>query len=439
MRASWRVQPVTAVVSLACLCTWMDAPKLEAHVIHRLPSVETARASFVLPERTIHRVASPPSGGDGFLAVAALRIGTASIPMALWVTGSSDSGEVYVPLDILQKALDSIGFRSTWNATPFTWAIQTPTSRADTWGFPAGTGIGAVEVDGNLVTRLNVVPGVDLTSGWNGVDTVFLQLSQVSQLLADVGVQNTWDGASRVWTWVPPLQTSDPLGPSQGVEEVRSDILASGANIVLRNLQVDGDVIVAPSPNGSVSLDHVSIDGKLVILASPGAPIQLTDIASPRIDVDSQGAVSLHLNGGAVGVLDVLPGVGGVQVASSKSSVLEVDDFATSPVVLAGSAYEAAEIRADDGVLNAETSLPLVKVQASGATLTVGQGETVGLLQVSPAVDGFSVDNFGTIQFLVNSSPNPVPTQGTGAVAAAMGAMTTPQAGEAAVSSAPGA
>ncbi len=432
MRASRHVERITAAVSLACLFTWMAAPKLEAQVIHRLPSIEAARASFVLPGRTLYRVASPPSGGDGFLAVAALRIGTASIPMDLWVTGSSDSGEVCVPLDILQKALDSIGFRSTWNATPFTWAIQTPTSRADTWGFPVGTGIGAVEVDGSLVTRLNVVPGVDLTSGWNGVDTAFLPLSQVSQLLADVGVQNTWDGASRVWTWVPPLQTSEPLGPSQGVEQVRSDLLASGANIVLRNLQVDGDVIVAPSSDGSVSLDHVSIDGKLVILESSGAPIQLTDIASPRIDVDSEGPVSIQLSGGAVGVLDVLPGVGGVQVASSKSSVLEVDDFATSAVVLAGSAYESAEIRADDGVLKAEASLPLVRVQASGVTLTVGQGQTIGLLQVSPAVNGFSVDNFGTIQFLVNSSPHPVSTEGTGAVEAAMGAMTTSQASGAA-------
>ncbi|MDI9259544.1 hypothetical protein [Alicyclobacillus sendaiensis] len=348
--------------------------------------------------------------------------------MDLWVTGSSDAGEVYVPLDILQNALDSIGLRSSWNASQFTWAIQTPTSRADTWGFPIGTGIGAVEVDGSLVTRLNVVPGVDLTSGWNGADTVFLPLSQVSRLLADVGVQNTWDGASRVWRWVPPLQTSEPLGPPQGVQEVRSDILASGANIMLRNLQVDGDVIVAPSPNGSVSLDHVCINGKLVILAGSGVPIQLTDIASPRIDVDSEGPVSIQLNGGAVGVLDVLPGVGGLQVTGTKSSMLEVGDFTTSPVVLAGGAYEAAEIRADDGVLNVETSLPLVRVQASNATLTVGQGQTVGLLQVSPAVDGFSVDNFGTIQFLVNSSPHPVSSQGTGSVEAAMGAMTPAQA-----------
>ncbi len=362
------------------------------------------------------------------LVEAAINVGRTSIPMDLWVTGSSDSGELYVPLNILQNALDSIGLRSSWNASQFTWAIQTPASRADTWGFPIGTGIGAVEVDGSLVTRLNVVPGVDLTSGWNGVDTVFLPLPQVSQLLEDVGVQNAWDGASRVWTWVPPLQTSEPLGPSQGVEEVRADIVASGANIVLRNLQVDGDVFVSPSPDGSVSLDHVSIDGKLVILASSGAPIQLSDVASPRIDVDSEGPVSIQLNGGAVGVLDVLPGEGGLQVTGTKSSVLEVDDFATSPVVLAGSAYESAEIRAADGVLKAETSLPLVRVQASGATFTVGQGQTIGLLQVSPAVNGFSVDNFGTIQFLVNSSPQPVSSQGTGSVVAAMGAMTSSQA-----------
>lgn len=361
------------------------------------------------------------------LVEAAINVGRTSIPMDLWVTGSSDSGELYVPLNILQNALDSIGLRSSWNASQFTWAIQTPASRADTWGFPIGTGIGAVEVDGSLVTRLNVVPGVDLTSGWNGVDTVFLPLPQV-QLLEDVGVQNAWDGASRVWTWVPPLQTSEPLGPSQGVEEVRADIVASGANIVLRNLQVDGDVFVSPSPDGSVSLDHVSIDGKLVILASSGAPIQLSDVASPRIDVDSEGPVSIQLNGGAVGVLDVLPGEGGLQVTGTKSSVLEVDDFATSPVVLAGSAYESAEIRAADGVLKAETSLPLVRVQASGATFTVGQGQTIGLLQVSPAVNGFSVDNFGTIQFLVNSSPQPVSSQGTGSVVAAMGAMTSSQA-----------
>ncbi len=416
-------------MSVACLFTSMAASTVEAQVIRRVAPVDRAHASTVSHGLTIYRVASPPAGGNASVVPATLRVGTSSIPIDLWVEGSPNSSDMYVPLDGLDQALDSIGFRSTWDADSFTWAIQTSTPRADTWGLATGAGIGAVAVDGSLATRLNVFPGVDLTSGWNGSGTVFLPLPQVSQILADLGVQNAWDAASRVWTWVPPLQTSAPLGPSQGVEEVRSDIVASGSNIVLQNLQVDGDVMISPSPGGSVSLDHVSIDGKLVILGSPAGTIQLTDVASPCIDVDSGGAVSLAISGGAIGVVDVLPGAGGLQVAGAKSSVLELDDFATAPVVISGGQFEAAEILADGGVLDVETSLPLVRVRASGATLTVGQGQTVGLLQVSPAVNGFSLDNFGTLQFLVNSSPRPVSVQGTGAVESAMGAMTTAQAG----------
>ena len=224
-------------MSVACLFTSMAASTVEAQVIRRVAPVDRAHASTVSHGLTIYRVASPPAGGNASVVPATLRVGTSSIPIDLWVEGSPNSSDMYVPLDGLDQALDSIGFRSTWDADSFTWAIQTSTPRADTWGLATGAGIGAVAVDGSLATRLNVFPGVDLTSGWNGSGTVFLPLPQVSQILADLGVQNAWDAASRVWTWVPPLQTSAPLGPSQGVEEVRSDIVASGSNIVLQNLQ----------------------------------------------------------------------------------------------------------------------------------------------------------------------------------------------------------
>lgn len=111
--------------------------------------------------------------------------------------------------------------------------------------------------------------------------------------------------------------------------------------------------------------------------------------------------------------------------STDESSALEVDDFSTSQVELDGDAYEAADMRANHGVLNVNTSLPVVRVQASGDTLGVGQGETIGLLQISPSVESFYLDNFGAIHFLVNSSPIPVSAQGTGAVSAAMGAVTT--------------
>ncbi|MCL6454823.1 MAG: hypothetical protein K6T78_14550 [Alicyclobacillus sp.] len=110
------------------------------------------------------------------------------------------SGTTYMPIFYLNQVLNKLGITLAAKWDGHTWALQTPTYMQPNLGnVHIGTGNVTITLNGTPLQKVDAIVAVDPASG---VQTTYLPIWYLEQVLSRVGVTDTWDGT----TW--DLQTS---------------------------------------------------------------------------------------------------------------------------------------------------------------------------------------------------------------------------------------
>jgi len=111
-----------------------------------------------------------------------------------WAGGSVTS---WLPIYYVVEAMSKIGVNAAWNGNTETWTLTTSGGTADTSNAPTSrstnAGVLAVTING---TAVEYAPRLVAKDPDSGVDTTYLPIYYVTQMLSRLGVVATWNGAT---------------------------------------------------------------------------------------------------------------------------------------------------------------------------------------------------------------------------------------------------
>ena len=212
----------------------------------------------------------------------------------LTVPSIADGNQTFIPIWYVMSELKSLGMTSAW--AKGVWNLTLPTGvTVNTSAIPTGTsGNIAITANGNLLLRMN---GFAAPNPLNGQMTTFAPITDLSQLLAGMGIQNQvsagmWNivigGSSSTGT-----TTTPPASSNTKSLVALGDSITFGFGLGTTNLQ--------PSPEafpyligkaGNLSVTDLGVPG----LTSSGL---LTDLATTSFQKAVKGASVITLDIGS--------------------------------------------------------------------------------------------------------------------------------------------
>jgi|GEM_PF-594258 len=265
----------------------------ETYGVWNSGAVNTSAAN----NRTDSTVVTPVFG------VASQNAGAASGNISIVVNGSTlltvpsiaDGNQTFIPIWYVMSELKSLGMTSAW--AKGVWKLALPSGAAvNTSAIQTGSsGNIAVAVNGNLLLRMN---GFTAPNPQNGRMTTFAPISDLSQLLAAMGIQNQVSAGA----WSIAISGSSSTGTTTGAPPASGnakslvalgDSITFGYDLGKTNLQ--------PSPEafpyligkaGSLSVTDLGVPG----LTSSGL---LTDLATASFQKAVKGASVITLDIGS--------------------------------------------------------------------------------------------------------------------------------------------
>ncbi len=308
----------------------------------------------------------------------------------------------YMPLFYIDEALKNAGYQVKWNGK--TWSL---TNKSVTPQLPwksVGKGDTAIEVNGKVVQRVNKIVRKDLAGGKHAVATAYLPVWYVQLLLKGIGVQNTWNGTKHEWSAVTPVMVAkakSTYGPAKGNRKVSRDLVITGSQTNVRNLEINGNLFVNPGANGTVTLQGLKVSGTIYVLSGATKSIHLInddahtlDIASSTaVRIDSEGSTNigtteLSANDNHPVILNQTGGsMGNIFVGSKASLSLEGNKPFKSVTV-----ESDAKVVVNSGVKVADLSVP-----GSQAAVTVAQNATVVTVSVGGTKASITVAKGATV------------------------------------------
>lgn len=109
--------------------------------------------------------------------------------------GLVHDGTTYMPIFYLNEVLTKLGITLATKWDGKTWALQTPSYMAPNMGnVKVGSGNVTITLNGTPIQKVNSVVAVDPASG---VDTTYLPIWYLEQVLGRLGVTDDWNGT--VW------------------------------------------------------------------------------------------------------------------------------------------------------------------------------------------------------------------------------------------------
>lgn len=178
-------------------------------------------------------------------------------------------------------------------------------------------------------------------------------------------------------------------GPETGSETIKGDVTISTADVTLRNVIIEGDLLLAQSiSNGNVTLKDVTVKGKTIINGGGPNSIIMYNFNGETVIIDVPDGSSVRLLAqGSTSINNVSVEGNGILEESQLTGAgfINVEIPAGAQVTLSGDFEEVsveaggANINVNSGSINTMT----IAGTAAGSTVNLGTGASVGTLDIN--------------------------------------------------------
>lgn len=334
--------------------------------------------------------------------------------------GSTET--TFVPIYYINQALTKSGYKVAWNGNSKTWNITVAGGSYNPTALSVGSGNTAIYIDGHLVKRINTVSAKDPVANKHAAPTTYVPVYYAEMLLQALGVQNTWNGSHGVWTLATPVRlvkNSAVYGPASGKSVVHQDIVVTGQGVTVQNTKVIGSIFANPGKNGETHFQNVQATQAIVVLSGATHSIDLSNVTTPNLDIDSSSPVRIVASNGTTVKNTVIPAneAQSVILLQNGGSLGNVTVESHNSITLAGTT-PFASITYSGGTLTVGPGVTLGSITiGSNTTLVIAPGAIVGTVNVSAGATGVGITNNGTVTLLNNQAASTsVTVSGTGTV-----------------------